>query len=165
MERSRVSFSRVVMDFWWRSTQFPTALTQHVHHGCISTDIISSDLSDANSFHQHCCSIMPVTACYYRLQQSVPNIPVSFCYIRLIQHWQTNRLFHSDTVSSEQYVGINSLIQLWYHTCWRQQAVTVCGVFACVEGNPKQPTSRGQSWKRYWCKGTYFYHARRNHTV
>ena len=35
--------------------------------------------------HQCCWSIMPVTACSYRLQQSVPNIPVSFCYIRLIQ--------------------------------------------------------------------------------
>ena len=58
---------------------------------CISTDAVSSvfispDLSDTNSFHQCCWFIMPVTACSYRLQQSVPNIPVSFCYIRLIQH-------------------------------------------------------------------------------
>ena len=57
---------------------------------CISTDALSSvfispDLSDTNSFHQCRWSIMPVTACSYRLQQSVPNIPVSFCYIRLIQ--------------------------------------------------------------------------------
>ena len=45
---------------------------------CISTDglssvLISPDLSDNNSFHQCCLSIMPVTACSYRLQQSVPN--------------------------------------------------------------------------------------------
>ena len=57
---------------------------------CISTDALSSvfispDLSDTNSFHHCCWSIMPVTACSYRLQQSVPNILVSFCYIRLIQ--------------------------------------------------------------------------------
>ena len=57
---------------------------------CISTDALSSvfispDLSDTDSFHQCCWSIMPVTACSYRLQQSVPNISVLFCYIRLIQ--------------------------------------------------------------------------------
>ena len=57
---------------------------------CISIDALSSvfispDLSDTNTFHQCCWSIMPVTVCSYRLQQSVPNIPVSFCYIRLIQ--------------------------------------------------------------------------------
>ena len=39
---------------------------------CISTDALSSafispDLSDTNSFHQCCWSIMPVTACSYRL--------------------------------------------------------------------------------------------------
>ena len=66
--------------------------------------------------HHACC----------RLQQSVPNIPVSFCYIRLIQHWQTNSLFQPDTVSSEQSVGDNSLIQLWYHTCIRPEGVTGC---------------------------------------
>ena len=42
---------------------------------CISTDalsfvFISPDLSDTNSFHQCCWSIMHVTACSYRLQQS-----------------------------------------------------------------------------------------------
>ena len=84
------------------------------------------DLSDTNSFHQCCWSIMPVTACSYRLQQSVPNIPVSFCYIRLIQPWQPNRLFQSDTVSSEQSVGDSSLIQLWYHTCIRPEGATGC---------------------------------------
>ena len=45
---------------------------------CISTDALSSvfiipNLSDTN---------MQIN---YRLQQSVPNIPVPFCYIRLIQ--------------------------------------------------------------------------------
>ena len=107
---------------------------------CISTDglssvFISPDLSDTNSFHQYCWSIMPVTACSYRLQQSVPNILVSFCYIRLIQPWQPNRLFQSDTVSSEQSVGDNSLIQLLYHTCIRPEGATgcnSCGVFPCV---------------------------------
>ena len=89
---------------------------------CISTDTLSSvfispNLSDTNSFHQCCWFIMPVTTCSYRLQQSVPNIPVSFCNMGLIQPWQTNRLFQSDTVSSEQPVGDN--IQLWYHTCIR----------------------------------------------
>ena len=98
---------------------------------CISTDALSSvfispDLSDTNSYHQCCWPIMPVTACSYRLQQSVPNIPVSFCYIRLIQPWQPNRLFQSDTVSSEQSVGDNSLIQLWYHTCIRPVGATGC---------------------------------------
>ena len=98
---------------------------------CISTDAFSSvfispDLSDTNSFHHCCWSIMPVTACSYRLQQSVPNILVSFCYIRLIQPWQTNRLFQLDTVSSEQSVGVNSLIQLWYHTCIRPEGATGC---------------------------------------
>ena len=97
---------------------------------CISTDalsvFISPDLSDTNSFHQCCWSIMPVTVCSYRLQQSVPNIPVSFCYIRLIQPWQPNRLFQSDTVSSEQSVGDDSLIQLWYHTCIRPERATGC---------------------------------------
>ena len=98
---------------------------------CISTDALSSvfispDLSDTNSFHQCCCSIMPVTACSYRLQQSVPNIPVSFCYIRLIQPWQSNKLFQSDTVSSEQSVDDNSLIQLWYHICIRPEGATAC---------------------------------------
>ena len=43
---------------------------------CISTDglssvLISPDLSDDNSFHQCCWSIMPVTACSCRLQQSL----------------------------------------------------------------------------------------------
>ena len=68
-----------------------TPLTAMMVTVCISTDALSSvfispDLSDTDSFHQCCWSIMPVTACSYRLQQSVPNIPVSFCYIRLIQH-------------------------------------------------------------------------------
>ena len=98
---------------------------------CISTDVLSSvfispDLSHTNSFHQCWSSIMPVTACSYRLQQSVPNIPVSFCYIRLIQPWQPNRLLQSDIVSSEQSVGYNSLIQLWYHTCIRPEGATGC---------------------------------------
>ena len=68
-------------------------------------------------------------ACYslfYRLEQSVPNIPVSFCYIILIQPWLPNRLFQSDTVSSEQSVGDNSVIQLWYHTCIRPEDATGC---------------------------------------
>ena len=97
---------------------------------CISTDALSSvfispDLSDTNSFHQR-WAIMPVTACSYSLQQSVSNIPVSFYYIRLIQPWQPNRLFQSDTVSLEQSVGDNSLIQLWYHTCIRPEGATGC---------------------------------------
>ena len=74
-------------------------------------------------------------ACSYRLQQSVPNIPVSFCYIRLIQPWQPNRLFQSDTISSEQYLGNNSLIQLWYHICIRPEGATGCNrsvAFLCV---------------------------------
>ena len=67
-----------------------TPVTAMMATVCISTDALSSvlispDSSDTNSFHQCCWSIMPVTACSYRLQQSVPNIPVSFCYIRLIQ--------------------------------------------------------------------------------
>ena len=100
-----------------------TTVTAMMVTVCIGTDSLSSvfispDLSDTNSFHQCCWSIMPVLAVL--LQQSVSNIPVSFCYIRLIQPWQPNRLFQSDTVSSEKSVGDNSLIQLWYHTCISQ---------------------------------------------
>ena len=58
-----------------------TPVTAMMATVCISTDALSSvfispDLSDTNSFHQCCWSC---------LLQSVPNIPVSFCYIRLIQ--------------------------------------------------------------------------------
>ena len=57
---------------------------------CISTDALSPvfirpDLFDTNSFHQCCWFIIAVTAFSYRMQQSVPNIPVPLCYIRLIQ--------------------------------------------------------------------------------
>ena len=67
-----------------------TPVTAMVVTVCISTDALSSafispDLSYTNIFHQSYWSIMLVTACSYRLQQSVPNIPVSFCYIRLLQ--------------------------------------------------------------------------------
>ena len=113
----------------WKSTQFSTALTQHVYHGCSSTDIVSSDFSDAKSFHQYCCSIMYVTACSYRLQQSVPNIPVSFCYIRLIQHWQTNRLFNQQT---EQSVGVNMLISYLYPACRCSRPCNRCVAFLRV---------------------------------
>ena len=67
---------------------------------------------------------MPVTARSYRLQQSVPNIPVSFCYIRLIQPWQPNRLFQPDTVSSEQSVGVNRYDIIPVSGLKVQQAVT-----------------------------------------
>ena len=87
---------------------------------------------------------MPVTACSYRLQQSVPNIPVSFCNMGLIQPWQTNRLFQSDTVSSEQSVGDNSLIQLWYHT-WKYMRGN--GIVESREINP------GNQWKYTPMKG------------
>ena len=87
---------------WYPNQQLPSMLLVHdVHH-------------------------MPVTSCSCRLQQSVPNIPVSFCYIWLIQSWQPNRLFQSDTVSSEQSVGDNSLIQLRYHICIRPERATAC---------------------------------------
>ena len=61
-----------------------------------------------------------------RLQQSVPNIPVSFCYIRLIQ--PDNPTDCSSLIPSvlEQSVGDNSLIQLWYHTCIRPEGATGC---------------------------------------
>ena len=47
-------------------------------------------------------------------EQSVPNIHVSFCYIRLIQPALTTQqtVPESDTVSSEQSVGDNILMQL-----------------------------------------------------
>ena len=108
---------------------------------CISTNALSSvfispDLSDNNSFHQCCWSIMPVTACSYILQQScsVPNIPVSFCYIRLIQPWQPNRLFQ--LIPSV----LNSLLAttVWYSydiiPVSGLKVQQVCGVFACVHG-------------------------------
>ena len=58
-------------------------------HTFYSTDALSSvfispDLSDANSFHQCCWSIMPVTACSYILQQSVPNI---YLYHSVTSDW------------------------------------------------------------------------------
>ena len=60
-------------------------VTVRISTDALSSAFISPDLSDTNSLHQCCWSIMPA-ACSYRLQQSVHNIPVSFCYIRLIQH-------------------------------------------------------------------------------
>ena len=99
---------------------------------CISTNDLSSvfispDLSDTKSFHQCCWSIIPVTDCSYRLQQSCSqHTCIWFCCIRLIQPWQPNRLFQSDTVSSEQSVGDNSLIQLRYHICIRPEGATGC---------------------------------------
>ena len=73
--------------------------------------------------HYACYSLH---ACSRRLQQSVPNIPVSFCYVTLIQPCQPKRLFQSDTVSSGQSVSYNSLMQAWYHTCIRPEGATGC---------------------------------------
>ena len=94
-------------------------------HWCLIICIDQSRfISAVGSSCIHACRLLrPVlTDC----NGPVPNIPVSFCYIRLIQPWQTNRLFQSDTVSSEQSVGDNSLIQLWYHTCIRPEGATGC---------------------------------------
>ena len=69
------------------------------------------------------CLLQPVlTDC----NSLFPTYLYNFCYIRLIQPWQPNILFQSDTVSSEQFVGDNSLIQLWYHTCIRPVGATGC---------------------------------------
>ena len=115
---------------------------------CISTDALSSvfispDLSDTNSFHQCCWSIMPVTACSCRLQQSVPNIPVSFCYIRLIpdtalttqqtvpvwyrQFWTVCRsMVYSYAMTSYLSLWHHNSLQLWHHTCIRLEGATAC---------------------------------------
>ena len=91
---------------------------------CISTDalspvFISPVLSDTNSFHECCWSIMPVTACSYRPQKSVPNIPASFCYIRLIQPWQPNRLFQFDTWTACRRQQSDTAM-IWYlYQAWR----------------------------------------------
>ena len=112
---------------------------------CISTDALSSvficpDLSETNSFHQCSWSIMPVTACSCRLQQSVPNIPVSFCYIRLIHPWQPNRLFQSDTVSYDIIPVSGLKVQqavtgLWrFCVCkWRPPTTEVKGLRPVIE--------------------------------
>ena len=84
---------------------------------CISTDasssvFISPDLSDTNSFHQCCWSIMPVTACQsYRLQQSCS------------QHTCIILLHHADTALTTQQT-----VPVWYCQFWtvcrRQQSDT-----------------------------------------
>ena len=67
----------------------------------LSSVFISLDLSDTNSFHQCCWSIMPVTASSYRLQQSVPNITVSFCS----QHTCIILLHQTDTALTTQQIA------------------------------------------------------------
>ena len=59
--------------------------------------------------------------------------------------WQPNRLFQSDTVSSEQSVGDNSLIQLWYHTCIRLGAVTGLWRFCVCKRSPPTTEVMGSS--------------------
>ena len=94
------------------------------HHWCLIVCI-------HQSWYQQLPSVLLVHhACYNLFLQTATvcsqHIPVSFCYIRLIQPWQPNRLFQSDAVSSEQSVSDNSLIQLWYHTCIRPEGATGC---------------------------------------
>ena len=52
----------------------------------------------------------------------------TYLYHSVTSFWYSpdkpNRLFQSDTVSSEQFVRDNSLIQLWYHTCIRPEGAT-----------------------------------------
>ena len=65
-------------------------------------------------------------SCLFLQTATVCSQHTCIILFRLIQPWQPNRLFQSDTVSSEQSVGDNSLIQLWYHTCIRPEGATGC---------------------------------------
>ena len=86
---------------------------------CITTDafILTASINAVGPS----CLLQPVlTDCNSLFP--FPNIPVSFCYVRLIQPWQPNSLIPSVL----QSVGDNSLIQLWYHTCIRPECATGC---------------------------------------
>ena len=92
-----------------------TSVTAMMVTVSISTDALSSvfispDLSDTNRFHQCCWSIMPVTACSCRLQQS--SCSKHTCIILLHQ---------TDTALTTQQT-----VPVWYRqfwtVCWRQQS-------------------------------------------
>ena len=64
-------------------------LYQYWYQACYRAHVIDCALS---------CLLQPVlTHC----NRSVANIPVSFCYIRLIQHWQIDRLLQSSGADLE----------------------------------------------------------------
>ena len=82
---------------------------------CVSTDALSSvfispDLSDTNSFHQCCWSIMPVTACCTDGNSLFPTY-----------------LYHSvtsDCYSPDNPTDCSSLIRQFWTVCRRQQSDT-----------------------------------------
>ena len=113
----------------WQNLKIHTLLDYTRKNACSVTAFNSTDIRSVQDNIATPVTAMMVTVCISTdvlyilvcscsLQQSVP--------IRLIQPWQPNRLFQSDTVSSEQSVGDNSLIQLWYHTCIRPAGATGC---------------------------------------
>ena len=90
---------------------------------CISTDALSSvfispDLSDTNSFHQCCWSIIPVTV---RSQHTCTGYSL---YHSVISDW------YSPDNPTDCYqlclTAVNSLIQLWYHICIMPEGATGC---------------------------------------
>ena len=115
------------------------------HHACYSLF-----LQTATVCSQHTCiNLLHHTDTALTTQQTVPvwhrqfwaacrrqqpdTAMISYLYHTIIllhqtdtAPWQPNRLFRPDTVSSEQSVGVNSLIQLWYHTCVRPEGATGC---------------------------------------
>ena len=84
-------------------------------------------------WYQHLPSVLLVHhACYNLFLQTATVCSQYTCIILLHQTdtalttQQTVPVWYSDTVSSEQSVGDNSLIQLWYHTCIRSEGATGC---------------------------------------
>ena len=89
-----------------------TPVTAMIVTVCISTDALSSvfispDLSDTNSFHQCCWSIMPVTACSYRLTATVCS-----------QHTCIILLHQTDTALTTQQT-----VPVWYRQFWTVSTV------------------------------------------
>ena len=97
----------------WFIWYVPTASITAVGPSCLLQPVLTD--CNVSTCSQHTCIIL---------------LPIRL----VIQPWQPHRLFHSDTVSSAQSVGDNSLIQLWYHTCIRPEgAKAVTGLWRfCV---------------------------------
>ena len=121
------------------------SIQQHWYQVCSGNNVATPVTAMMVSLYQHWCLITDLyssvlvypipTASISAVDPSCLSQPVltqHTCWLYhsvvsdYIQPWQPNRLFQSDTVSSEQSLGDNSLIQLWYHTCIRPEGATDC---------------------------------------
>ena len=100
------------VDTWCHKLIYTWPVTELMYQACYRADVIDCALSRL---------LQPV---FTHCDRSVANISVSFCYIRLIQHWQIDRLLQSDSISSEQPFAASGLIQLWYRSYIRPEAAT-----------------------------------------